>query len=807
MKKRIISLILVVAMAFLTLTGCSYNYAKDDMSKYATLDLEAFYGALQALNITDGDFGTDEEARKVKVQDAIAQAILKITDTTDKQVAGKLNGYDAFYFCYYATDDAGNVFFADKMDASKATNFQLGLSTLSDLNKLIAEKVVTIEDLAAYIYNSNAASVVAETDAVSVSYEKTWNEGTAETPDMKSETADHVYVELVRGNEFHDFLVGKLVGVNLGDVTVTETAGGETKEYTYKNVKVESIARDSDAGKPEVKGGDKVYVTYTVSFDATPWLNEQTGKYELPSGYDATKVNAEGKYEQTYTKDVLTAVAAEELPELPEGATDEEKAAYEEQKKAIEEAKTFLNHLVGKKVGTTTSSITVKNEIIGEETVEVKYTSVTVNWIVNTENAHFTVDYKLYDEELKDDNSNKKTETNVKGEKVVLNGKTLTYHIFPVYYLDVKDLDAKLILEEFYSVVASTQTKEHDHTEDDHEHETEFVFDTLNGNYKNGETKLSTLVEELVKLYGSTSDSASLLAKEKTLTEALTALEKAQTKLGADDRKSESETGVLEKNVDNALDTYLKAKKAVDEVKAKIDEKITKILGCKDGETTVEAGLVEDYKTYQYDTLEATYKADIKEKLAAKVIEYLEANVKFTGNLPKRAVKNAYEAIMNTYKYDFYEGKYSSGSSTSTSTSTSAETNYHYYGGDFNAYLVDKVAKGKDMAAVKAAIQLEAENTVKDIILVYIFSEAVDAKWEGAEVILTKAEKKQIKKDLENMALLYQQYGLSYTYNLDDSYHAQQFDKAMNYLLEENETEGNVVEYKHIKYTTEAQAK
>ena len=57
----------------------------------------------------------------------------------------------------------------------------------------------------------------------------------------------------------------------------------------------------------------------------------------------------------------------------------------------------------------------------------------------------------------------------------------------------------------------------------------------------------------------------------------------------------------------------------------------------------------------------------------------------------------------------------------------------------------------------------------------------------------------------QEMAALYQQYGLSFTYNVDDSYHAQQFDKAMNYLLEENETEGNVVEYKHVKYTTEAQ--
>ena len=82
MKKRIISLILVVATVFLTLTGCAYNYAKDDMSKYATLDYQKFYDALQALVITDGDFGTDKEGRDVKVQDAIAQAILKVTDTT-----------------------------------------------------------------------------------------------------------------------------------------------------------------------------------------------------------------------------------------------------------------------------------------------------------------------------------------------------------------------------------------------------------------------------------------------------------------------------------------------------------------------------------------------------------------------------------------------------------------------------------------------------------------------------------------------------------------------------------------------------
>ena len=788
MKKRIISLILVVAMAFLALTGCAYNYAKDDMTKYATLDAAKFYEALQALSITDGDFGTDEDARKVKVQDAIAQAILKVTDTADKKFAGKLEAYDALYYCYYATDDMGNVFFASKMDESKASNLQLGLSTLADLNKLISDGALAIEDLASYVYSTSAATVVGNGDVVSITYDRTWMDGETE----KSESVSNKYFNVSTDGEHEvkqlsTVLVGKQVGVELDEFTVTEVVG-EAKEqvtYTYKNCKVESIVKDNSTDT--VADGDKIFVTYTITFDANPWLNPETKKFELPAGFLETNVDAEGTYKETFTYDLLTVVAD---AELPEGATDEEKEAN----------KSFLGQLVGKGIGTT-STITVKNGTVGDKTVEIKYTGVKVNWIVNSEMNPFTVKYTPYEEELKEDNSNKKTETSVKGEKVILNGEELTYYIFPVYYLDVENVNAELIIREFYSTVASTQTAEHDHTEEEHEHTTEFVFDTLNGNFKNGEKTLSALVEELVKLY------STLTEKEKTLTDALKALTTAYTNLAKDDRKSESETASLISKKDTAYTAYTAAKKAVDEAQKNVDDKIAEVLACKDGETTVEAGLVADYETYQYDTLEAAYKADLKSKLAAKVIEYLEKNVTFGENLPKKAVKNAYNAIMNTYKYDFYEGKYSSSSSSSTSTSTSTETNYVHYKGDFNAYLIDKVTSNKgDMTLVKETIQKQAEETVKDIIVIYVFSAAVDAQWD-ADVTLTKAEKKEIKKSLENTALLYQQYGLSFTYNVDDSYHAQQFDKAMNYLLEENETEGNVVEYKHVKYTTEAQEK
>ena len=229
---------------------------------------------------------------------------------------------------------------------------------------------------------------------------------------------------------------------------------------------------------------------------------------------------------------------------------------------------------------------------------------------------------------------------------------------------------------------------------------------------------------------------------------------------------------------------------------------ITKILACKKGETTINEGIVKDYTDYQYDTLETSYKSDIKNKLAKEIITYLNKNVTFKNELPKKAVKNAYNAIMNTYKNDFYEGNYtSSSSSSSTSTSTSTETNYKHYNGDFNAYLIDKLAKNGTMNDVKAKIQEQAEKTVKDIIIIYIFADAVEEKWD-ADITLTKAEKKEIKKNLENTALLYQQYGLTFSYNVEDSYNAEQFDKAMNYLLEEKENEEtNEVKYNHVVYT------
>ena len=778
MKKRIISLILVVAMALLALTGCAYNYAKDDMDKYTTFDATALFNALHGLKIEDADFGVDEEGRKVKVQDAIAQAILKVTDTTDKKYSGKLSAYDSLYFCYFATaevDGKTHTFYANKMDASAATNFQLGISTLADLNKAINDEVLKVDDIANYLYATSANPSVAKDDFVSISYLKT----------KKGEDSGTIIKnELYHVKNDTDLLNVALIGAKAGEmvpgtVTVSVEEGGVTTEYIYSNIEVEYIVLDKVAEK--IEAGDTAFVTYTYSFDAKPWYDETTKTYNLPEGLDAAKVNAEGFYTATVTNGALSNFTAD-----PSNAT--------------EDNKTFLGQLVGKSVGTT-STITIKNDswlVSGNTIAEVKYTNVKVNWIVEDINSPIEVKYTPY-EALSDTNTTEKTETNTYGEKIKLNGVELTYYIFPVYYLAVEDLSAELILREFVSTVVSTQTAEHEHTDEEHEHTTEYVFDTLNDkDYKNGDKTLEALVTELSTLY------KTLTEKEKSESDALKSLNTAELNYAKDDGKSTSETNSLKSKYDTARTTYITAQTAAGKAADDVNKKVEEILACKKGETTPAEGLVKDYTDYQYDTLEAAYETAITDKLAAKIVDYLKANVKFDGeDLPKKAVDNAYDAIMNTYKNDFYEKKYTSSTSSSTSTSTSTETNYQHYNGNFDSYLIDKVlgTKTGTVEAAEAKIQIQAETTVKEIMYIYILTDAVNAKWDGADVTLTDDEKDEIKEYYENLALLYQQYGLAFDYNLDDSYHAGQLDKVMNYLLEiDEDAEGNKVVFKNIGY-------
>ncbi len=171
MKKRIIALVLVVVMSVLSLASCgSFNFVKEDLSNYADFDYEAFKKALASIEITDGDFTTNEEIRQKKVlavvYDKIADAIIAAADDDDKKESGTVGAGDVLYYVYYATDAEGNVYFYSEMKESAITAsstkaahvIELGGIDVEDkdadeIKKLIKQNLVAHADLADYVYS------------------------------------------------------------------------------------------------------------------------------------------------------------------------------------------------------------------------------------------------------------------------------------------------------------------------------------------------------------------------------------------------------------------------------------------------------------------------------------------------------------------------------------------------------------------------------------------------------------------------------------------------------------------------------
>lgn len=144
MKKRIISLILVVIMSALALVGCAYNIMDDDLADFVSYDKDAFLAALQAIEITGEDFGDDVNARQGKVLDAIYSSLSTNATDTGRKTEGQLGEHDNFYFCYYVefTKDGKTYKIPTYMETAKALSVQRGQHNYTgDLAKKIASLI------------------------------------------------------------------------------------------------------------------------------------------------------------------------------------------------------------------------------------------------------------------------------------------------------------------------------------------------------------------------------------------------------------------------------------------------------------------------------------------------------------------------------------------------------------------------------------------------------------------------------------------------------------------------------------------
>ena len=537
-------------------------------------------------------------------------------------------------------------------------------------------------------------------------------------------------------------------GVNAEIVKLVE--GKDLKEFIYTTITADN-AETADVVENLTKAGDVVYVSYTKEYTQKAFDNE------------GNPIMSDGGVQATETKKVT--VTYEKL--TLDGADGTFKAA-----------------LVDKKVGTTQSFDIVDASLGFATDAEntVKYTNVKVDWIVDNEKEIGSFTYTPYTAEADKD----KTETDVYGEKVKVKDVEFTYHIFPVYTVAVADeLTAEMVLEYFYKSVISTEEHSDDEEESEgEEHKHPYSFDSLqNGNYKNGEKTLAELCEELVTLRTELSDA------EKAQETAQKAVDKAGT-AATDSEK-------------NAL---ADANKKVEEAKTKVNEKVTAILACQNEENgDVKAALVQDLKTYQYETLEDTYESTIKQSIAKEVWALAEKYITPIKNedgeyvLPKKAVRNAFKRIENNHKYNFYEGNYESDSS-SSSSSSSSESNYKHYNGDYDEYLKVKYfgsdASKYSVADARDKMTEEAEQSVIDIIRVYTL---VSLYGEEKDLSVTD-------KQIDDFKLTYLWYFYGSIMTEDDYKTALLLDNLMNYILEVNEeAEENKVDYVRVEYDFKAE--
>lgn len=279
MKKRIISLILVVVMSVLTLASCAYSYTGDDMTKYATFDKDKFLAALAEFEIEDGDFTEDAETRAQKVLDTIMASLAKKVNTDDKKSEGTVGENDLFYYCYYITATIADVeytFSTDKMKESAATSVQLGLGTYStDLAEKIAEAFEGYEFTEDSVYKQVTSGKVTAGQVVYISYTRAYEKTNAEGKvEDVTDTAKSHRVVLDETNPLHKHLIDNAtIGTKISTLDWTADTYAADVKGTYTNLVIDWA--ESGAGKTVTD------VTYTAEKNESPSLYTGSTKQNL----------------------------------------------------------------------------------------------------------------------------------------------------------------------------------------------------------------------------------------------------------------------------------------------------------------------------------------------------------------------------------------------------------------------------------------------------------------------------------------------------------------------------------------------
>lgn len=800
--KRIICSILVVVMLALSLASCGYNIAKDDMTSYATFseaDIKAFEEALKAILIEDGEFTTDDEAREKAVMEVVYAAVADAMGTdAEKLTEGKPDGRDLIYYSYYMSADFDGTtayFYTAKMN-SASSNVSIQLLDGGDfgddtLSQKIADLLAT-HDFKDMSYSSTNSGTTVEGDVAYITYTKTV--GDAEPVVY---TNEKIVIGASKGDDekassFASHLCGAKIGSSSSIAEYSET-DADGKKVTYTSTKVNFVVNRTTKGT--TAENDKAYVSYTkkVGDEKAETLSNQL--------VVVGKAPAEG-------------VAATTLEEL------------------------IANRKIGSKL---TNDDTNKTEITLEVTegdVKTVYSAITINWVEGDDKPLGEVKDTPFD-----------TKTLVKdtaGVERNLEGKEITYYIYPISYVDVPEYTAeflveKIILDALSSSASSSGAAQDELIEssinalaklifiDDYakvyydDETTQEQFDDklkdlvkladekyVKKNEENKDVKFSDAVKLIVAYYKDIADAET--AKENAndkVTEAQTALDEAERLL---DEAKNAETPD-ENKIKELEESFEKAEKALNEVKEsrdkanenydKIENKkatdIKFLLEMTADDVALSTKFYDGYKVENYYALQQSYNEEIKNKLAKEIYFFITENVKVGDKLPSEVVDDAYTKLYESYENDFYTGNYDS-----------SESNYKHYG-SFEKFLVAMVNEDED---IKEAIAKDAKTfgDAKDILFEYAEYITVPVvqifRFASAyDMTISSSDYEDYKNEIEDY--YYRLYGIR-TFDVEEIYGenslkmAAQLDKILDWLLEyDDSTEVKVGIYtkKEYKYT------
>lgn len=691
MKKRIISLMLVVVMAVIALVGCGFSY-NDDMSDYANVKFDKA-STFKNISIAYGDFNHTDAAKRAKlVLDALNTALAKKADTETKYTENTADvsfdkSRDIIYYCYYAVvsegqEGAGKVVYTNYMSADKAISLQLGLEVKEDtlnaaIYKIINDGHYTFDK---GTYKTETEGKVEAGDTIYISYTKSYDttvEGQAGTVtetavyhklDASATGADKLFFDQLvekergftnyKGDEYKITVESEGVTYNYTNYTIHFASEGNLEAYTALGVKFGSTAETTVD-----------YYTGAASENAKVKLNADTklDYYIFPTHYVKTpEINATNILNLVYGANITYSTMAKVV------FGEEYFTAIEAEDPAAE-----LDKLYEKYKFTTDSGELPFDEFITH---------------LDTLQGDLDTAKKDYDsQKTKFESAKKKLETARSEEYLALEKQVADAKAA----IDAAaDETAKAAAQKAYDdLVAKTENKK--------------LLDAYSD-------ALSSYYTEREVFIGEAKPTASTPGSE--------------VAFDAEGKVVLAENYESTATEDSKCGKYNKALAARDKAVADL---ITKV-----GETTI----VNGYKFYdKYKSLENSYNQAFKKSVATAVFELVYKNVEVT-EAPEELVDEIYEQLIDNLQYYYYynidvkTGNYMF-SGEYTQEDYEAKAYYHVYDGSFERFMTEYavaallgVQAPADYDEALQYVKAEATSLAKERVLVFAAAEALGVK-------------------------------------------------------------------------------